>query len=66
MTPKDGSQPFDGVLVGCTGKCYEFADVRLNGQPAASPLFIDRDNVSYLQSVVVSAAPSVVVSSASG
>lgn len=63
VTPKDGSTPFDGVLTGCTRHNYEFSDVHQNGQQAASPLFIDRENVSYLQAVVVT-APAMVVTSA--
>jgi len=66
VTPKDGSQPFDGVMVGCTKKCYEFVDVRVNGQKASSPLFIDRNNVSYVQAVVVTHDPALVVTNATG
>jgi len=66
VTPKDGSPPFDGVMVGCTKWCYEFVDVRVNGQRASSPLFIDRDNVSYVQAVVVTTDPAVVVSNVVG
>lgn len=66
VTPKDGSPPFDGVMVGCTARCYEFVDVRVNGQQASSPLFIDRNNVSYVQAVVVTADPALAVSYATG
>lgn len=66
VTPKDGSTPFDGVLIGCTKHNYEFGDVHQNGQLAASPLFIDRSNVSYLQAVVVTASPAMVVTGATG
>lgn len=64
VTPKDGSTPFDGILVGCTKTNYEFSDVHQEGLTAASPLFIDRDNVSYLQAVTVTTSPAVVVTSA--
>lgn len=66
VTPKDGSQPFDGVLASCTKQNYQFVDVRVNGQPAASPLFIDRSNVSYMQSVLVVTEPALVVTNATG
>ena len=66
VTPKDGSQAFDGILVACTRRNYEFVDVRVEGQSAASPLFIDRENVSYMQSVLVTSSPAVVVANASG
>ena len=66
VTPKDGSQSFDGILASCTKQNYQFVDVRVNGQSAASPLFIDRDNVLFLQSVVVTIDPAVVVTNAIG
>jgi hypothetical protein len=50
-TPKDGSPPFDGVLVECDAEFYKFDAVRVNGHQAASPLLIERRNVSYLQAM---------------
>jgi len=49
VTPKDGSQPFSGVLVHVAKRNYEFADIKANNQAADGPLFIDRNNVSYIQ-----------------
>lgn len=63
VTPADGQSPFDGVLVAFTDTEYKFDDVRVNGHQAASPLIIDRVNVSYLQAVAV-APPSVVTGAA--
>jgi hypothetical protein len=64
VTPKDGSPNFDGVLVEYSPINYKFADVRVNGHQAASPLLIDRDNVSYIQAVAV-APPAVMTGAAS-
>lgn len=50
-TPKDGSPPFDGVLVDADAEFYRFDAVRVNGHQAASPLLIERRNVSYLQAM---------------
>lgn len=58
VTPKDGSPPFDGVLTEYSPINYKFEDVRVNGHNAASPLVIDRANVSYIQAFVT--APAVV------
>lgn len=63
VTPKDGQPPFDGVLVEYTPNEYKFDDVRVNGHQAASPLIIDRNNVSYLQTMTV-APPAVVTGAA--
>ena len=65
VTPKDGSQPFEGVLVGSSKTSFAFADVHFGGFPAASPLFIDRDNISYIQAALPPQS-SVVVSDAVG
>lgn len=53
VTSKDGQAPFDGVLVEYDAERYKFDDVRVNGHQAASPLVIDRSNVSYIQAVAV-------------
>lgn len=53
VTPKDGQPPFDGVLVEHDAERYKFDAVRVNGHEAASPLIIDRSNVSYLQAMAV-------------
>lgn len=59
VTPADGQSPFDGVLVDYSDTEYKFDSVRVNGHDAASPLIIDRVNVSYLQAFAV-APPAVV------
>lgn len=63
VTTKDNSFAFTGLLMHAAKTNYEFADVRVNGQPAAGEsLFIDRVNVAYMQRVVEPA----VVASATG
>jgi len=67
VTPKDGSSPFSGVLISVAKSNFQFVDVTVNGHGAESPLFIDRDNVSYIQRVSVSpSAPGKVVTGAVG
>ena len=60
VTLSDGSQPFEGVLVGVSKASFEFCDVTFEGHAAASPLFVDRRNVSYFQAVAPS-RPGVVI-----
>ena len=64
VTLKDGSQPFEGVLTGVSKTSFEFSDVSFNDMAAASPLFIDRDNISFIQAVVPS-QPSAVIRASS-
>ena len=67
VTPKDGSSPFSGILVGVAVSNYQFVDVTVGGHVAESPLFIDRANVSYIQAVSVSpSAPDKVVTGVTG
>jgi hypothetical protein len=50
VTLKDGGE-FAGVLMDVSSASFEFFDVVFNGFAAASPLYVDRENVSYIQAV---------------
>lgn len=65
VTLKDSAEAFEGVLTGSSDFSFEFSDVTFEGMAAASPLYIDRNNISYIQAALPQQVAAVITSAIS-